>query len=203
MVEAAILFLGPADSRVLSYLSDAGEEVLATGDPVDAASVVGRFRFLVSHGYRHIVTPDVLELFPGRAVNLHISYLPWNRGAHPNVWSVVEGTPSGVTVHHMDEGIDTGDIIAQQELRFDDSETLQSSYDRLEAEVGALFAEHWELIRSGSAARRPQRGPGTYHRASELERIWPLLDNGWNTVLGTLRRRATRAAVTPVPRQAT
>ena len=41
----------------------------------------GGFTFLVSYGYRHILRKNVLDLFPDRAVNLHIAYLPWNRGA--------------------------------------------------------------------------------------------------------------------------
>ena len=50
---------------------------------------------LVSFGYRFILPGDLLARFPDRAVNLHIAYLPWNRGAHPNVWSAYEGTPAG------------------------------------------------------------------------------------------------------------
>lgn len=46
-------------------------------------------------------------------MNLHISYLPWNKGADPNFWSCIDGTPAGVTLHHIDAGVDTGDIIAQ------------------------------------------------------------------------------------------
>ena len=43
--------------------------------------------WIVSYGYKHIIRADVLALVSGRVINLHISYLPWNRGYHPNVWS--------------------------------------------------------------------------------------------------------------------
>ena len=39
-------------------------------------------------------------------VNLHISYLPFNRGSHPNYWSFVENTPKGVSIHEIDEQIE-------------------------------------------------------------------------------------------------
>jgi methionyl-tRNA formyltransferase len=46
----------------------------------------------------------VLDLFPGHCVNIHRSFLSWGRGAHSNVWSIVEGTPAGATLHYMDAG---------------------------------------------------------------------------------------------------
>jgi len=71
-----------------------------------------------------------------RAINLHPSLLPWNRGAHSNFWSFLEDTPKGVTIHIIDEGIDTGDILLQKKIKFDQSkETLRSSYGRLQQEL--------------------------------------------------------------------
>ena len=61
----------------------------------------------------YILAPTFLSSFPQGVVNLHPALLPWNRGADPNVWSIVERTPAGATLHWMDAGVDTGDIIAQ------------------------------------------------------------------------------------------
>lgn len=111
-----LLFLGPGESAVLDYLRQVEEEVAVTSDPL-TVEVVERRRpdFVVSHGYRHIIRREVLARLPDRIVNLHISLLPWNRGADPNVWSFLEDTPKGVTIHYVDERVDTGDIIAQKE----------------------------------------------------------------------------------------
>eukprot|EP00392_Amoebophrya_sp_AT5.2_P019205 g19951.t1 len=64
------------------------------------------FDYCVSYGYRHIIRTPVIEgMFDRkRIINLHISYLPYNRGADPNLWSILERTPPGVTIHHIDEG---------------------------------------------------------------------------------------------------
>jgi methionyl-tRNA formyltransferase len=108
-----VLFLGPTDSSVLDYLKSTEASVVQTTDPIDAAFFDRRpVDFLASHGYRHIIKPSVLDRLPRRAVNLHISYLPWNRGADPNLWSFIENTPKGVSIHYLDAGVDTGDIIA-------------------------------------------------------------------------------------------
>jgi len=114
---ASVLFLGSADSPTYEYLRSIHAEISTTSAPLDLESLERRPPdWIVSHGYRHIVPPEVVARFRDRMVNLHISLLPWNRGADPNLWSFVEGTPSGVTVHYMDEGVDTGDVIAQREL---------------------------------------------------------------------------------------
>lgn len=180
-----VLFLGPtSSSTVAAHLRALGEDVIARDDRIAADCNAD---FLVSFGYRYILAQDVLDRFPGRAINLHLSLLPWNRGMHPDVWAHVDGTPSGVTLHHIDAGIDTGDIITQREVAIAADDTLRGGYDRLMAASESLFIEHWPLLRTGAAPRTPQSGPGSYHRASDLERLQPLLIAGWDTPVAALR----------------
>jgi methionyl-tRNA formyltransferase len=182
-----VLFLGPGESPTSGYLRQFGEDLAATTDPIDPQALQERQpEFLVSHGYRHIISRDVLELMPDRAINLHISYLPWNRGADPNLWSWVEDTPKGVTIHYIDAGVDTGDIIAQRQVAFGDGETLSSSYARLQEEIDQLFREQWPAIRSGRCARRAQQGEGSSHRVGDRERVEHLLASGWDTSVRSL-----------------
>src|SRR5688572_9082774 len=63
--------------------------------------------YLVSVAFGYILRPDVLAIARAGAINLHTGFLPYNRGAHPNVWSIVEGTPAGATLHWVDAGVDT------------------------------------------------------------------------------------------------
>lgn len=178
-----ILFLGYVDSPLVRYLATT-DEVFATADRV-ASEQAMTCDFLVSYGYRYILKPDVLNCFPARAINLHISYLPWNRGADPNLWSWVEDTPKGVTIHHIDEGIDTGDIITQKLVAFSGEETLANSYDRLHAEMVATFIETWPCIRNGSASRSRQGVGGSFHSSKDKRRI--VLSQGWDTPVAELR----------------
>lgn len=182
-----VLFLGPEGSPTLAHLIEIGEDVDFTADPIDPGVVQrARPQFLVSHGYRHIIKPDVLALVPDRAINLHIAYLPWNRGADPNLWSWLDDTPKGVTIHYIDESVDTGDIIAQREVAFEHGETLASSYSRLQAEMLRLFVEQWPRIRRGECERRPQRGAGSAHRVRDRDRVEHLLVAGWETAVEAL-----------------
>ena len=122
--------------------------------------------------FGYILRPEFLDLFPAGVVNLHPAYLPYNRGAYPNVWSIVERTPAGVTLHYIDAGVDTGDIIAQRQVLTEPVDTGETLYRKLEQACVELFKETWPLIRSGRAPRIPQgRQEGTYHRTQDVERI--------------------------------
>lgn len=128
--------------------------------------------FIVSFNYRHLISEGVLRLMPGRIINLHTSFLPFNRGSAPNFFSFWDNTPKGVTIHQMDKGLDTGDILCQRELFFDEErETFSSSYDKLLAAIKELFRENWEKIKAGELVPRRQTGEGTCHRMKELEAI--------------------------------
>jgi methionyl-tRNA formyltransferase len=126
----------------------------------------------VSVMFGYILRPNFLHLFPRGCINLHPSLLPYNRGSYPNVWSIVDGTPAGVTIHFMDEGIDTGDVIAQAEVPIEPGDTGESLYRKLERRAVALFAEAWPRIRVGQIERNPQsKEIGTYHRIKDVTRI--------------------------------
>lgn len=178
-----VLFLGPADSPLLAWLRQQGGTVVQTDGKIDAAFIhTGGFAAVVSYGYRHILKADVLEAMPPASVNLHISLLPWNRGADPNLWSFVEGTPKGVTIHYLADGVDTGDIIDQREVAFGPGEhTLASTYARLHHEIQSLFQARWAEIQAGTCPRRPQVGAGSLHRMKDKEALSHLLSDGWNT----------------------
>ena len=121
--------------------------------------------YIVSYNYAHIIMQDVIQLFLHRIINLHISMLPWNRGVSPNIWSFIEGTPAGVTIHEIDKGIDTGDILLQREIVFDfEIDTLKSSYEKSHALILKLFCENWEKLKNSQIAPTPQnKAEGTTH----------------------------------------
>ena len=100
---------------------------------------------------------------------MHISYLPWNRGAHPNFWAFYDNTPSGVSIHLIDSGIDTGPIVYQRAVEFAKDETSFSrTHHRLIVELEALFIENISDIINKRFTATPQRGPGTFKRCRDL-----------------------------------
>ena len=185
-----VLFLGREDSAILAHLREVEPSVVALGpeQPLTPEWIEELAPLMaVIHGYRLILRRPVLDRLPDRIVNLHISYLPYNRGADPNLWSLLEDTPAGVSIHYVDEGVDTGDLIAQRRLELGDEETLATSYAALQAAMLELFREHWPAIREGRCERRPQTGPGTSHRVADRAAVEHLLIAGWDTPVGALR----------------
>lgn len=127
---------------------------------------------VISYNYIHIVPENVITFMKGNIINLHISYLPWNRGKYPNLWSFLEDTPKGVTIHRMEKGLDTGAILYQKEMFFDESkETLASSHRKLNEEIVKLFKEHWTEIREGTYPIIPQQGKGSYHALKDMRKL--------------------------------
>lgn len=126
----------------------------------------------ISLFFDYIFKPSFIDLFPSGVINLHPAYLPHNRGQHPNVWSIIDGTLAGVTLHYVDPGIDTGDIIAQSGVPVDAVDTGESLYRKLEKECVRLFEVAWSDVRDGSAPRQKQ-GPadGPAHRLGDLDAI--------------------------------
>jgi methionyl-tRNA formyltransferase len=186
-----VLYLGEGDGPLVEYLKGMGEDVVCFTGLLQEAEV--RLRnpdFIVSYGYRHIIPANIIAQHRDRAINLHIAYLPWNRGADPNLWSIVDDTPKGVTIHYMDEGVDTGDIIVQKPVSVFETDTLRTSYARLQTELQMLFRTNWATIRIGECSRQKQGNHGSYHRSMDLQKICHLLTKGWDTPITNLRPNA-------------
>jgi methionyl-tRNA formyltransferase len=178
-----VLLLGPRRDSMAEFIEGLGDHVRQTEEKLAHDDALLEWAdAIVSYGYRYIVPGEILERFPGRVFNLHISLLPWNRGADPNVWSFLEDTPAGVTIHLMDEGIDTGDILVQWRVTHDPaSDTLRTSYERLHQTMEQLFSESWPTLRHGAVSPHPQPRGGTEHKGTDLRRYSHLLAEGWDT----------------------
>lgn len=187
-----ILFLGGNMAKNLSdWLVSKGEEVIYKEEKIDAVYIKKLSPdFIISYNYRHIISKQIIDLAEGKVINLHASYLPWNKGAYPNIWSFLEDTPKGVTFHYIDEGIDTGDIIVQKEVYIDeDKETLKSSYEILHKEIQKLFKENWEKIKTGNIRAKKQTG-GSIHFKREFTAIEPFIrEKEWDTPIRELKER--------------
>lgn len=166
MPDLAFLGYDESQTRLIEVIRGHGLSVMQIVDPVTDLS---GFDHVVSFGYRHILRADVLGTARRPIMNLHISFLPYNRGAQPNFWAWVEGTPHGVTLHEIAAGVDTGPILAQRRVDFgDDRITLRDSQARLIAEIEALFEEVLPDWLAGRLAATPQVGKGTYHAKKDL-----------------------------------
>lgn len=112
---------------------------------------------LFSFYYRHIVRRPLLELPRLGAFNLHGSLLPKYRGRCPVNWQLVHGErESGVTLHHMVERADAGDIVGREVVAVGVDDTALDLYLKLVAAGSRVLSRHIDEILAGTAPRTPQ-----------------------------------------------
>ena len=89
--------------------------------------------FVVLAGYMHLLTAPFLDRFPDRIVNVHPSLLPRFPGAHAIDDALAAGVPeTGVTVHVVDRGLDTGRVLRQEAVPLEPRETLEERIHAVE-----------------------------------------------------------------------
>jgi methionyl-tRNA formyltransferase len=120
---------------------------------------------LLCIGYPRILKKDILEVPRLLAVNFHASLLPAYRGKHPVFWALRNGERwAGLTVHQIDPGIDTGDMLYQVRLRTRKDDRVETLYDRIIERsrelVGKLVAD---LARGGIVGVPQEPGAGSYY----------------------------------------
>lgn len=153
-------------------MQERGEDIVRHGNESIEEVDWSQIDLGLSVKYRHIISKEVLSTTP--FLNLHNSYLPWCRGANTSYWQLVEGCPAGVTLHWMDEGIDTGRIIFQRKCRhilwwY----TEESLYHDLDTLAFDLFRECWKICGPDSwppgRKQSSYEAMGSYHSVKDYE----------------------------------
>jgi methionyl-tRNA formyltransferase len=110
---------------------------------------------LVAFG--QILPKDIIDGPPLGCVNVHPSLLPKYRGAAPMNWALIRGeAETGVTIMRMDEGVDSGDILFQEETPIEPGETYDHLHDRLAVLGAQCLLRTMEGLASGTVRRIPQ-----------------------------------------------
>jgi formyltetrahydrofolate-dependent phosphoribosylglycinamide formyltransferase len=134
-----------ADARALARAEAAGVPTAAfvlseytSRDERDAAMADWLARqgaeWVVCAGYMHLLRPVFLDRFPGRIVNTHSAPLPGFPGPHPIEDVLAAGVPeTAATIHFVDEGVDTGPVIAAERVPVEPGDTVESLRSRVQA----------------------------------------------------------------------
>ncbi|WP_342533938.1 formyltransferase family protein [Lysinibacillus sp. FSL K6-0057] len=186
-----VLFLGPENERIIRYLAKIGHSVKVI-QRVITEEDIKEYDYYISFGYTHIIPYSIIKLVKMQIINIHISYLPWNRGTSPNLWSILSDTPKGISIHQIDEGIDTGPIYVQKEIIFEENDTLRTSYNKLITLAEDVFIENWENIRDGKICAISQKGKGSYQSTQDTDKYQYLLIYGLDTPISLIKQMVMR-----------
>lgn len=131
--------------RVQSHNSDACRDLLRTIDP-DVVAVYGT----------RIIRGTTLRSVAAPFINYHAGINPKYRGQHPGYWALAEGDAenAGITIHLVDEGVDTGAVLYQARVTFDPVDTIASYQHVQAAHAIPLFARAIEDALAGRLSPR-------------------------------------------------
>jgi methionyl-tRNA formyltransferase len=175
-----ILLLGPRPDSLIQVFNSDSVDVLNNDLHPDLLASKN-YDFAISFGYRNMISHECIEILKGNILNIHISLLPWNKGSDPNIWSWIENTPKGVSVHWVTDQLDAGDIALQKDVSLDKNDTLSRTYEILQTEATGLFNKLWNDIGITNAKRSQQSGIGTMHKKNDLTKHQKALILGYDT----------------------
>ncbi len=128
--------------------------------------------YIICVHFPYIFPEGVLNIPRYGVLNLHPAFLPFNRGWHTAIWAIWDGGPFGASLHFMDKGLDSGDIIHQKEIEVYADDTADKLYRRVKKTELKVFQEAWPSIISGSYLRRPQPvGKSTAHKKIDISSL--------------------------------
>jgi methionyl-tRNA formyltransferase len=116
-----------------------------------------RPELIFSFQYAQILRPPVIALAQVATLNLHYGPLPRYRGVAPIAWALINGeSATGVTLHHVDPGVDSGDVVCAVNVPIARGDTGRSLYDKCTDAGIRLFTDWYPRLRAGAIPRIPQ-----------------------------------------------
>ncbi|MFB6145784.1 MAG: formyltransferase family protein [Candidatus Nanohaloarchaea archaeon] len=170
-LEAVFLGMNPAGEKVYEWLNSREDvEVKALLTEKEQLSLIKELQpeIVISAGFEHKVPAEIIDVPEKGIVNLHPSFLPYNRGAHPYIWPIAENTVAGVSIHQMVENIDEGPVIDRKEVRVEPDDTAEDLYRRLMFEQFEQFKDNWDDIREGVKGEEQRLKDGNVHYRDQL-----------------------------------
>ena len=143
--DAGILAIGRAHRAHSKYVYPG--ESRAKLDPDSERNIVNLLQqehveLVLLAGFMRIIGPQLLAAFPRRIINIHPSLLPKHRGLRAWEQALAAGdSVAGCTVHYVDEGVDTGEIIAQAEVDILPGDTAETLHARIQEAEHVLYPE--------------------------------------------------------------
>jgi methionyl-tRNA formyltransferase len=117
--------------------------------------------------YSMVLPPAILAIPANGAVNVHGGLLPYYRGGHVTQWAIINAEREfGVTLHYIDESVDTGPVIAERRFPLDEADDAYSVRAKLCEAGSQLLTAWWPRLIDGTAPRVPQD--------ESRARYWPL-----------------------------
>ena len=171
MIKKKCLFLGYSEkeTKLIGIIKKRGWLVTQKKNNLNNQKL-SHYNCILSYGYKNIISKNIIKKLKKPIINLHISYLPYNKGSHPNLWSFLEKTPSGVSIHEINSKIDSGPIIFRKLVKFNNKNlSFYETYNQLKEEIEKLFIKNIDKLINYKYSKPRQIKGGTIHYKKDLE----------------------------------
>ena len=119
---------------------------------------------IISAYYRKILPKNLIDIPKRGCINIHPSLLPNYRGPVPTAWAILKGEKvTGITIHKIDQGVDTGEILLQSKFKILKNETGYDLYIRAMKKGADLFIKNFDKIINNKIRSYPQSSGGSYY----------------------------------------
>jgi methionyl-tRNA formyltransferase len=146
-----------------------------------------RARVMVVAAYGLILPPSLLELFDFGCINIHASLLPRWRGAAPIQRAILAGdSETGISIMHMEAGLDTGPIYLRQSVRIERDDTAGSLHDKLAVLGSSCIVRVLAALEAGQVHADPQSDQGVSY-ANKIEKREAMID--WSRAAAQIERQ--------------
>tara|TARA_R110001583_G_scaffold12263_1_gene54536 strand:- start:27 stop:608 length:582 start_codon:yes stop_codon:yes gene_type:complete len=189
-----VLLIGYNKSRIRDFLEKNTTLYWIDGSEKITLKLINKYNpnYIILHGCHSILSSDIIKKYKNHIINCHGAYLPYNRGAHPNVWSFIDNTPKGGTIQYITENIDDGDILVRDEVDIRDNDTLATVYWRIRDLLEEMFILNWEkIINKEITPTKQNLTLGKVHYRKDLKQIKHLLTKEWDTPIQELLNLAS------------
>lgn len=195
------LFLPGLDSsseESIARLFDKGDVKIFQGERIhDQNEVFNQIEdvdYIITVFWPYILKKNILNLAKKGTINFHPALLPKNRGWYPHVFSFIDSSPAGVSIHQIDEGIDTGAVWAQKEVEIEETDTSYELYEKLQHEIVELFFTNWPKIKKNLITPKPTSlSDGNYnsiHRVDQYDELHLEQEYKLKDILNILKARS-------------
>ncbi|MCM2256470.1 MAG: methionyl-tRNA formyltransferase [Vicinamibacteria bacterium] len=148
-------------SRFKDFAARTGKPLRVLGKGSDLESAIGELKpdLCLVVGWYWILKPALLRAVPRGWLGIHASLLPRYRGSSPLVWAILNGDKTtGLSLFYFDEGMDTGDIVAQRTIEIGPTDDIGRLLARIEEETIGMLEEQYPALIAATAPRVPQDG---------------------------------------------
>ncbi len=146
---------------------------------IDLHNIDSKYELIISAHCKKIFPPKLVNSF--RCINIHPGLNPYNRGYYPQAFSLINKLPIGATIHEIDEKLDHGPIIFQEEVVIESIDTSFSLYNKIIKKEIELFENNFDSIINNSYEVIPPKNEGNLNLKKDFKELCKLDLNNVDT----------------------